>query len=484
MNVYWPIRVAGLLVILSGVGTIAAVGLQQRPAAPANSGAAAQKALVDQYCVSCHNDKLKTGGLVLNTLDLAHVADNADVWEKVIPKVRARHMPPIGRPRPNEEAYNQFISYLETELDHASAAHPNPGRTEALHRLNRTDYQNAVRDLLDLEVDASTLLPKDDASHGFDNVGPGTFSSTLLERYVAAAQKVARLAVGTPLRSPMAFVSTVRADVTQEKHVEGLPFGTRGGTLVRYTFPRSGEYELRILLARNRDEYVEGLFEQHQIEVSVDGRRVQVFTVDADPPPNPNEYRNVLVQPDENLKLRLPITAGPHDVVVTFLKRSAALFETELEPYQAAFNMDRHNRPQPAISSVSVAGPFKDDGIADTPSRRRIFICRPQSAADDDACAKKILEPLARHAYRRPVTDADMVPLMGFYKSGRASNASFENGIEMGAESYSGQSGIPRPRRKRPCQRCTQIGLPDQRSGTGVAALLFPVEQHPGRSVD
>jgi mono/diheme cytochrome c family protein len=416
-----------LVLILGAVGTLAGrTGRQTSSKVPA---AEAQQALLKQYCLGCHNDKLKTGGLALDAVDIAKVADNPEVWERVLRKVGARHMPPMGRPRPDEAGYNGLVSYLTTELDGAAAAHPNPGRTDAVHRLNRTEYQNAIRDLLALDVDITSMLPKDDASFGFDNIGSGSFSATLLERYLAAAQKVSRLAVGTPLKSPVSVVSVVRADVTQEKHVEGLPFGTRGGTVVHYTFPRDGEYQARILLARNRDEYVEGLFDKHQIEVSLDGKRVELFTVEGDPPPNPNEYKNVLVQPDAHLRVRFKATAGPHDVAVAFLKQTNALFETEREPYQAAFNMDRHNRPQPAVSSVSIAGPFTDDGISDTPSRERIFVCRPQKPADEDSCAQKIVSTLARHAYRRPVNDADITPLMGFYKEGHA-GGSFEDGIE------------------------------------------------------
>ncbi len=423
-------QIVGAVILLGAVGTLVAFAPQQQPAAAGSSGpAATQQAVITKYCLGCHNDKAKTGGLSLEGANIAKAGDNPELWEKVLRKVGARHMPPIGMPRPDEKGYVELVTYLTSTLDAAAAAHPNPGRTDPLHRLNRTEYQNAIRDLLALDIDVSSMLPKDDASHGFDNIGSGSFSATLLERYISAAQKISRLAVGTPLKSPASIVTVVRADVTQEKHVEGLPFGTRGGTLVHYTFPRDGEYEVRVLLQRNRDEYVEGLFDTHQMEVAIDGERLKLFTVEGEPPPNPNEYKNVLVQPDEHLRYRFTAKAGPHDIAVTFLTLTNALFETEREPYQAAFNMDRHNRPQPAVSSVSIAGPFKDSGITETPSRKKIFTCHPDKPADEEACAKTILSTIARRAYRRPVTDADVTTLVGFYKEGHA-GGSFEDGVE------------------------------------------------------
>ncbi len=379
-------------------------------------------------CVACHNERVKTAGLALDVAGIDRVGEHADVWEQVVRKLRGRMMPPVGRPRPDEASYDAVVSYLEASLDRAAAAAPNPGRTETFRRLNRTEYQNAIRDLLALDVDVSSLLPKDDVSHGFDNVGTGQLSPTLLERYLAAAQKVSRLAVGSPLSSPASHIVVLPADLTQEDHADGLPFGTRGGTMVRYTFPLDGAYEIQVRLSRDRNENVEGLTEPHQVELALDGTRVEVFTVR----PNRNQsgayYADEAV--DKNLRIRVPVGAGPHQLAVTFLRKTFALPETERQPYQAHFNMDRHPRIQPAVYSVSITGPFEPGGAADTPSRNRIFVCHPSAPSAEAGCAKKIVATLARRAYRRPVSDAELQAPLAFYTEARAEGG-FDAGIEM-----------------------------------------------------
>lgn len=396
-------------------------------AAAVASAQAPQRALIDQYCVSCHNEKTKAGGLALDAMDMTRAGENPEVWEKVVRKLRARMMPPAGRPRPDEAGYDSLVASLETSLDRAAAAKPNPGRAEAFRRLTRTEYQNAIRDLLALNVDVATFLPKDDSSHGFDSTS-GALAPMLLERYLAAAQKISRLAIGSPVRGAVNYSVVLPADLTQEEHVEGLPFGTRGGTVVRYAFPVDGDYDVQILLSRDRNENVEGLTEPHRLEITVDGERVDLFTV----APNRNQsgayYADEAV--DKHLKLRIPVKAGPHEIGATFLKKNSALIETERQPYQAHFNMDRHPRVPPAVHSVSITGPFDSTGVADTPSRRRIFVCRPAGAARETACASTIISTLARRAYRRPVTNTDIQPLLDFYKQGRAEGG-FENGVEM-----------------------------------------------------
>ena len=368
------------------------------------------------------------------------VAADAATWEKVVRKLRGRMMPPAGLPRPDEATYDALVSHLETSLDRAAAARPNPGRTDTFRRLNRTEYQNAIRDILALDVDVSALLPKDDASHGFDNVGNGELSPTLIERYLAAAQKVSRAALGSPLPSPASHVVVLPSDLTQEDHLEGLPLGTRGGAIVRHAFPLTGTYEVQIRLSRDRNENVEGLTDPQQVELTLDGTRVQLFSVK----PNRNQsgayYADEAV--DRDLKVRLPVTAGPHDLGVTFLRRTFALEEAERQPAVAHFNMDRHPRVQIALYSVSIAGPFAAGAVTDTPSRRRLFVCRPPSPAsapggasarlqrEEDVCAKRIVATLARRAFRRAVTDADLEAPLRFYKEARA-EAGFEAGIEM-----------------------------------------------------
>ncbi|HEY7443675.1 MAG TPA: DUF1592 domain-containing protein [Vicinamibacterales bacterium] len=392
----------------------------------------AQRATINQYCVGCHNERSKAAGLAFDTLDLENVPANAEVLEKVVRRLRARTMPPSGRPRPDDSTYRQTISSLEAALDRAAGTNPHPGRTDTFRRLNRAEYQNAIRDLLAVDVDVSSLLPRDDASHGFDNVGGGGLSPTLLERYLAAAQKVSRLAVGSPVPSPASHVVVLPADLTQEDHAEGLPFGTRGGTLVRHTFPLNGVYEVEIRLSRDRNENVEGLTEPHDVELTLDGRRIQLFTVR----PNRNQmgiyYADEAV--DKHLKVRVPVEAGPHALGVTFPRKTFALPETERQPYKAHFNMDRHPRIQPAVRSVAIAGPFDPTGVAETPSRRRIFTCHPTRTAnrsvDDTGCAKTIIATLARRAYRRPVTDADIEAPLAFFKVAQAEEG-FEAGIEL-----------------------------------------------------
>jgi hypothetical protein len=371
---------------------------------------------------------VKAGGLVLAGLDVARPASDAATWEKVVRKMRGRMMPPAGLPRPDEATYNALVSDLESSLDAAAASRPNPGRTDTFRRLSRVEYQNAIRDILDLDVDVSALLPKDDASHGFDNVANGELSPTLLERYLAAAQKVSRAAVGGPLPSPASHVVLLPSDLTQEDHLEGLPLGSRGGTVVSYNFPLEGTYEIQIRLSRDRNENVEGLTEPQQVELTLDGQRVQVFDVK----PNRNQsgiyYADEAV--DKDLHTRIHVSAGPHDVGVTFPRKTFALEETERQPSLAHFNMDRHPRVQIALYSVSIAGPFDAGTVTDTPSRRRLFVCKPANASAEDACARQIVLTVARRAFRRAVTATDVDAPMRFYREARA-DGGFDAGVEM-----------------------------------------------------
>jgi hypothetical protein len=418
----------------------------------------ADRAVIDRYCVGCHNARMKSGGLALDTLSPERVGQNPEVWEKVVRKLRARYMPPIGLPRPDEHAYDGLVTSLSTSLDAAAAAHPNPGRTDTFRRLNRTEYQNVLRDLLALDVDVSALLPGDESSYGFDNVTVGDLSPTLLERYLSAAEKVSRLAVGVPGRSPGGDTVNLPPDLTQEQHFDDLPLGTRGGLAIHYTFPLDAEYEIRVRLQRDRNEHVEGLAEAHEIELMLDGARLKVFTVK--PPASGVDHHAV----DQDVNIRIPVKAGPHLVAAAFPKRPSTLLETERQPYQAHFNMDRHPRITPAVYSITVNGPYDAKGPGDTPSRRKIFICTPrrhgeeplaaghpatgggrklpnsaprESAAavlDEQSCANRIFTNLTRRAYRRPVTDADVQVPLKFYKDARA-GGSFETGIEMGLRS-------------------------------------------------
>ena len=391
------------------------------PLAPSQPRQQPQKAFVEKYCVGCHNEKSRAGDLSLSQLGAEEVAAHREVWEKVAWRLRTRSMPPTGLPRPDENGYKAMTSSLEGALDREAALHKNPGRTDTFRRLNRTEYHNAIRDLFALDVDVSSLLPSDDSSHGFDNITVSELSPTLLERYLSAAQKISRLAIGTLPRGPGGDTIVLPADLTQEEHFDELPFGTRGGTAIRYTFPQDGEYEIQLRLARDRNEHVEGLSGIHKLELSLDGARVQVYTVN--PPPSGQDHSKV----DAELNVRVPVKAGAHELAATFLKKPSALLETDRQPYQAHFNMDRHPRVQPALYSISVTGPYNSKGPGDTASRQRIFVCR----TSDDACAKRILLTVARRAWRKPVVDTDIEAPLRFYRDARK-DIGFENGIEMG----------------------------------------------------
>lgn len=418
--IHWMIRNSCLMWFLLVAG--ATQSAQQQAALPSSQVASPLPAVVDQYCTGCHNSAIKKGDLTLDSIRLEEVRQHTEVWERVVRKLRARQMPPVGMRRPEEDTYNTVVAWLSDSLDKASAGHPNPGRTDTFRRLNRTEYQNVIRDLLALDIDATELLPKDEASHGFDNVTVGDLSPTLLDRYISASQKISRTAVGALRRSPGGDTFRIRADLTQEEHVEGLPIGTRGGALIPYTFPRDGEYEVQIRLTRDRNEEIEGLRAPHELELLLDRERVKLFTVI--PPPDKN-YERV----DQALKLRLPVNAGPHQLGVTFLKTPSVLLETRRQPYQAHFNMHRHPRMTPAIYQVSINGPYAAKGPGDTPSRRRIFVCQPTKLSEEEGCAERILSTLMRRAYRRPVTGVDLQKPMGFYRESRNAEG-FEAAIE------------------------------------------------------
>ena len=392
-------------------------------AAELSPAASDARALLDRYCVTCHNDRLETAGLNLENIDVAHVPAEAEIWEGVVRKLRTSTMPPPNRPQPPAGARAAMASWLASTLDAAAAATPNPGRTETLRRLNRTEYQNAIRDLLALDVDATTLLPPDESGYGFDNVTVGDLPPALLDRYISAAQKISRLVIGTTQTSLQADVIRVPADTTQEEHVPGLPLGTRGGVVIPYTFAQDGDYDIQVRLARNRTGNIGGLRDRrpHEMEILLDRVPVASFTVQ-----RPERGDDALV--DRDLKVRASVTAGPHDLGVTFLKSASSLMETERRPGQSHFNETRHPRLTPAVYQVSITGPYAPQGVSDTPSRERLFVCRPAEASEEEGCAREILSALMRRAYRRPVSDADLDGPMAFYREGRT-GGDFDAGI-------------------------------------------------------
>ena len=380
------------------------------------------KSAVSQYCLDCHDGEIKKGDFDVGKILTDDLQPHSDDWERVVRKLAARQMPPVGKDRPSEKDYERLVATLGSSLDKAAAKNPNPGRTDTFRRLNRTEYQNAVRDLLGLEIDAAALLPKDDSSHGFDNVTVGDLSPTLLNRYISAAEKISRLAVGAPMNKPNGDTFRLKPDLTQEEHVEGLPLGTRGGTLIRHTFPRDGEYEVQVRLTRDRNEVVEGLQESHELEVLVDRATAARFKVER--PKGDRDFEKV----DAHLKARVKVKAGVREVGVTFLKNPSSLVETKREPYQARYNMHRHPRLSPAVYQVSITGPYESKEAGDTLSRRKIFVSYPAKPSEEDACAERILSAFVRKAYRRPVTGADLAKPLEFYREAKAAGG-FEAGI-------------------------------------------------------
>ena len=359
------------------------------------------RALLDRYCVGCHNEKTRTAGLTIDKLDLAHPGNNAETWEKVVRKIRAGMMPPSGLPRPDRAALDDFAAKLETALDVAAAAKPNPG-TAGLHRLNRTEYANSIRDLLALDIDPTNLLPADDSSEGFDNIADAlAISPALLERYVATATKLSRLAVGDPAITPSTVTYRVPSDLSQTDHIEGLPLGTRGGILVRNVFPLDAEYAIKIHARPPNIGLGSPGFQGEELEVTLNGERVK------------------LAKATPSLDLRLTVKAGPQELGVAFIRKSPP----------GADDLWQIFPNNSAVQNVAITGPFNSTGAGDTPSRRRIFVCRPASPDEELECARMILSALARRAYRRPVTAADLQTLVGFYEAGRR-DGNFDAGVE------------------------------------------------------
>ncbi len=432
--------VLALAAALAAAGAATSGQLLAAGRAQAASGHSAgdAAALLERYCVTCHNDSLRTAGLTLEALDAGDPGGQAEVWEKVVLKLRAGMMPPPGRPRPDRATYDRLAAFLEAGLDHAAAAAPDPGRSDALRRLNATEYQNAIRDLLDLEIDVADLLPADDSSAGFDNVGLGGLDAGRMERYLSAAQKISRLAVGAPVRSAVADTFIVPSDLNQDRHVEGLPFGTRGGATFRYNFPVDAEYEVRVELGKSwNSNRVGGLREPHDIVITLDGEPVRVLTVEPRSRRDPSRASlDLYDQPDRSadadLAVRVPVAAGARTVGAAFVSRGSAVVERHRQPFlKVHITVGGDQRTQPAVYSLTITGPYDSTGAGDTPSRRRIFTCRPAPGGQAErACAEDILTTLARRAYRRPPTRADLDTLLDFHADGSAAGG-FEAGIEM-----------------------------------------------------
>jgi hypothetical protein len=397
---------------------------------------------ITQYCATCHNERNRTAatasGVVLDHVDFTRLAQDGEMWEKVIRKLRAGAMPPAGMPRPDRAAHDALVSFLETTLDRAAANRPNPGRPSP-HRLNRAEYANAIRDLLALEVDPAALLPPDDSADGFDNNADVlSVSPVLLERYLSAAATISALAVGDPKIIAGSEMYRIRGDASQTGQDEALPPGTRGGLMARHTFPLDGEYVIKVKLLEINLGSIRGLEYEHQLEVTVDGERVLRAPVGG-----PTDYTesslnatNVVNSLAERLQVRVKVKAGQRPVGAAFLMKNAAQGANRLQNFERSTLIATDHLGLPHVENITITGPFNATGVSDTPSRRRLFVCRPSTSSgqvptrEEAACAKRIVSTLARRAYRRPVTEADVTSLMSFYDAGRR-EGSFDQGVEL-----------------------------------------------------
>ncbi len=428
----WPVRPAlrkrlrDFLTVLAGfIGATISPGLAGAVPRPID-------AFLRQHCLDCHDGETRKGGIDLEVMGRFEWPHPEEAWERVARQLETRQMPPGSRKsRPTEREYVVATRDLTRALDTAATRNPRPGRTETIRRLTRLEYQNVIRDWLGVEVDAAALLPADDASHGFDNVTVGTLSPTLLERYVSAAERISRLAVGGHSRAPGGDTIRIRPDLTQEERIDGLPFGTRGGASIPYVFPENGDYEFTLRLSRDRNDEVEGLREAHEVVLLIDRDPLRTFTIE---PPRAGEGHHGV---DAHLKCRLPVPAGAHAVAVTFVKQRSSLLETRRQPYQAHFNFHRHPRVSPALYQVSITGPFDARGPGDTESRRRIFVDRPKTGADaaeEQRCGDRVLANLLRRAWRRPVTEADVARFQPFFRDAREGVVDAQAGFDAGIE--------------------------------------------------
>jgi mono/diheme cytochrome c family protein len=440
-----PRMLLGGIAILSIAAAVVSAA-QQPPSGVAPASATAHRAVIDRYCVTCHNERLRTGGLSLEKADIARVADAPETWETVVRKLRSGAMPPEGMPRPEGAALDGIAAYLEASLDRLAAARPNPG-PPSLRRLTRTEYSHAIRDLLGVEIDAASLLPADNSRFGFDNIGSVlTLSPLLAERYLAVARQVRRLALGDADARPALELYEVSKQLIQDDRAsEDLPFGSRGGIAVRHHFPADGEYIVKVRLQRNSREYIRGLQQAHELDVRLDGRRIRRFTIGGERHGRSagifssasmgdvaqEQYER---RADEVLDVRHWIEAGTRLISAAFVK-DGSVPEVPLEPRMTMYDFSQYKGGEPGVASLGIDGPYNVKGVGGpaAASRRNIFACQPAGAANDEACSRRILATLARRAYRRPVSPQEVETLVAFYRDGRR-DGGFEAGIGLALE--------------------------------------------------
>ena len=444
-----------LFIIGSIIATPSSVQILARQAQPAPATATTPQTVLNRYCITCHNERLRTGGLTLDSVDATRPASDPDVWERVIAKLRAGSMPPPGLPRPDAATSHAVASWLEAEIDHAWAINPNPGRSSAVHRLNRTEYQNAIRDLFALDIDVTSLLPGDETADGsFDNFADVlTISRAHIERYLSVARQLTRLATGLPPSRPEVETFEIPLHVVQDqRQSEALPLASRGGIAVPYNFPVDGEYLIKVSLRRQYQAYIMGMGWPQQLDVRLDGKLLKRFTVGGGAQGRPvaasyagggepgfagdGEWEEYMqITGDASLEVRVPVEAGPRVVGVSFVRE---LWEPEglPQPLQRGrvLTNDQIYMGYAAVGSVEIGGPHETAGVSDTPSRREIFVCEPETRPDERSCATAILSRLARRAYRRPTTPGDLGPLLEFFEAGRQEGGSFDDGIQLALE--------------------------------------------------
>ena len=452
-------RISGLFaagILAATLFSVKSSPAQTQPARPTPAATPDARAVLDQYCTKCHNQTTRTAGLALDKLDVANPAANAEILEKVVVRLRAGSMPPVGNPRPDNATYHALAASLETALDRAWTAKPNPGRIGAVHRMNRAEYNNAIRDLLALNIDVKPLLPGDETADGsFDNFADSLSISTAhLERYLSVARQVTRLAIGLPPANPSSDTFEIPLHVLQEdRQSEDLPFGSRGGMAIPYEFPVDGEYSIKVKLQRQYQDYIKGMGWPQQLDVRVDNKLVKRFEVGGKAPGRAaaasyagagepgfagdvdwEEYMQFGA--DGALDVRFPVKAGPHTVGISFVR---AMFEPEglPQPLQRGrvLGNDQVYMEFANVGMVQIGGPYTNTGPAkDTPSRRALFVCTPKTVSEERACANRILSRVARLAYRRPLNGEDLPTLVEFFDSGRSQGKSFDSGIQFALE--------------------------------------------------
>ncbi|MEM6916102.1 MAG: DUF1592 domain-containing protein [Verrucomicrobiota bacterium] len=390
----------------------------------AHGSASEWENVVARYCLDCHDGLVEKGGVNLEISLDGDFASHTAQWERALRQLEAQQMPPIGKKRPDSATYESAVNELTARLDEAASSRPNPGRTDSLRRLTRFEYQNAIRDLLALEIDASEWLPADESSHGFDNITVGELSPGLLERYLTAAQRISRLATGR--HSGRIDERTVRLapDLTQEEHVTGLPLGTRGGAIIPHIFPVDGEYQIHILLTRDRNEMIEGLSRPHQLDILLNNERQA--SLDIVPPKNRKDHTHF----DDDLKARITAEAGSQNLGITFVKNPSSVEESLRQPYEAHFNYHRHPRLSPAVYQVSIVGPLGEGQPGETANHEIVFAVQPGEEITELEAARSNLTGLMKKAFRRPVTEEDLEKILSFYEEGAASGG-FDAGMEL-----------------------------------------------------